>query len=157
MDLIIEDTQAEEIERVRARKEGSARWNEDEPRVFLYVIVIHPDVWSSMSTRANSGCSKAFPGPDEGEQIREGFEPSELPAASHGDSDHERRQPSSGGNDDYQSSGQPDQLGDDRSSDSAHKGKEAQPKFSDERQPDDLSPFNDERSAWGSSKDSKHV
>jgi hypothetical protein len=35
VDLIIEDTRAEETERVRARKEGSARWNEDEPRIFM--------------------------------------------------------------------------------------------------------------------------
>ena len=35
MDLVVEDTTAEETERVRARKEGSAGWNEVEPKRFV--------------------------------------------------------------------------------------------------------------------------
>ena len=35
VDLVVEDTQAEETERVRARKEGGAAWNEDEPKHFV--------------------------------------------------------------------------------------------------------------------------
>lgn len=35
VDLVVEDTEAEEIERVRARKEGGAAWNEDEPKHFV--------------------------------------------------------------------------------------------------------------------------
>ncbi len=35
VDLIVEDELAEETERVRARKEGSAGWNEVEPRRFM--------------------------------------------------------------------------------------------------------------------------
>jgi hypothetical protein len=35
VDLIVEDEVAEETERVRARKEGSAGWNEVEPRRFV--------------------------------------------------------------------------------------------------------------------------
>ena len=35
VDLVVEDTQAEEIERVRARKEGGAAWNQDEPKLFV--------------------------------------------------------------------------------------------------------------------------
>ena len=35
VDLVVEDEQAEEIERVRARKEGSSRWNVDEPKRFV--------------------------------------------------------------------------------------------------------------------------
>lgn len=35
VDLVVEDTEAEEIERVRARKEGGAGWNEDEPKLFV--------------------------------------------------------------------------------------------------------------------------
>lgn len=34
-DLVVEDHEAEEIERARARKEGSARWNEAEPKHFV--------------------------------------------------------------------------------------------------------------------------
>ena len=35
VDLVVEDTQAEEIERVRARKEGGASWNQDEAKYFM--------------------------------------------------------------------------------------------------------------------------
>ena len=35
VDLIVEDTQAEEAERVRARKEGGSGWNEEEPKHFV--------------------------------------------------------------------------------------------------------------------------
>lgn len=35
VDLVVEDEVAEETERVRARKEGSAGWNEVEPRRFV--------------------------------------------------------------------------------------------------------------------------
>lgn len=37
MDLVVEDTQAEEVERVRARKEGGAAWNETESKHYVYV------------------------------------------------------------------------------------------------------------------------
>lgn len=37
VDLIVEDTEAEERERARARKEGSAVWNEVEPKRFVFV------------------------------------------------------------------------------------------------------------------------
>lgn len=35
VDLVVEDTVAEETERVRARKEGSAGWNETEPKRYV--------------------------------------------------------------------------------------------------------------------------
>lgn len=35
VDLVIEDHEAEEIERVRARKEGGPEWNEAEPKHFV--------------------------------------------------------------------------------------------------------------------------
>lgn len=35
VDLVIEDKQAEETERVRARKEGGAAWNEDEAKHYM--------------------------------------------------------------------------------------------------------------------------
>ena len=35
VDLVVEDTTAEDTERVRARKEGSAGWNETEPKRFV--------------------------------------------------------------------------------------------------------------------------
>ncbi|KAF7918367.1 uncharacterized protein EAE98_004262 [Botrytis deweyae] len=54
VDVIVEDTAAEETERVRARKEGSAGWNETEPRRFVRTY-----------------------GDGTGEDIREGFEPND--------------------------------------------------------------------------------
>lgn len=35
VDLVIEDHEAEDIERVRARKEGGSEWNEAEPKHFV--------------------------------------------------------------------------------------------------------------------------
>ena len=35
VDLVVEDTEAEETERVRARKEGGAAWNEDEIKHYV--------------------------------------------------------------------------------------------------------------------------
>jgi hypothetical protein len=61
VDLVVEDTEAEEAERVRARKEGGDFWNQDEQKHF--VRTYDPD------------CEAA------GEQIREGFDVRELPEA----------------------------------------------------------------------------
>ena len=35
VDLVVEDTEAEETERVRARKEGGSAWNEDETKHYV--------------------------------------------------------------------------------------------------------------------------
>jgi hypothetical protein len=35
VDLVVEDNDAEDLERVRARKEGGAGWNEAEPKIFV--------------------------------------------------------------------------------------------------------------------------
>lgn len=53
VDLVIEDTAAEETERVRARKEGGSGWNYDEPRHFI----------------------RTYEDEHEGQEIRSGFEP----------------------------------------------------------------------------------
>ncbi len=63
MDLVTEDRAAEETERVRARKEGGARWNEDEQKHFV----------------------RNYEAPEEGLDIRHGFEPGQIappPAAA---------------------------------------------------------------------------
>ncbi|PMD20036.1 DUF300-domain-containing protein [Hyaloscypha hepaticicola] len=52
VDLVVEDTTAEDAERVRARKEGSAGWNSQEPKRFVRTY-----------------------GRNAGEDIREGYEP----------------------------------------------------------------------------------
>ena len=53
VDLVVEDREAEEIERVRARKEGGPGWNSVEQKHFV----------------------KTFPGEDEQEEVRRGFNP----------------------------------------------------------------------------------
>lgn len=58
VDLVVEDKQAEEIERVRARKEGGPGWNQVEPRRYV----------------------RQYPPEAAGEEIREGFEPSTIPS-----------------------------------------------------------------------------
>lgn len=56
VDLVVEDKTAEETERVRARKEGSAGWNELESKRFVRTY-----------------------GEDTGEDMRSGYEPNEQP------------------------------------------------------------------------------
>jgi hypothetical protein len=53
VDLVVEDTEAEEIERVRARKEGGPKWNETDPKHFV----------------------RAYPPNQPEEEVREGDEP----------------------------------------------------------------------------------
>ena len=53
VDLVVEDKQAEEVERVRARKEGGPAWNSVEPKRYV----------------------RQYPPDKAGEEIREGFEP----------------------------------------------------------------------------------
>ena len=63
VDLVVEDTEAEDVERVRARKEGGAAWNEDETKHFI----------------------RTYDDEDEGEIIRSGFQPGETPVAESSD------------------------------------------------------------------------
>ncbi|KAG0649525.1 Transmembrane [Hyphodiscus hymeniophilus] len=63
VDLVVEDTDAEETERVRARKEGGSAWNESEGKRYIRTY-----------------------GKDIGEDIREGFEPPEDIAVEDGES-----------------------------------------------------------------------
>ncbi|KAK4697052.1 hypothetical protein P7C71_g964, partial [Lecanoromycetidae sp. Uapishka_2] len=72
VDLIIEDTQAEEVERVRARKEGGSAWNDTETKQYI----------------------RTYDDENEGQVVREGFEPSKISRASNssfvvGDDDDE--------------------------------------------------------------------
>ncbi len=62
VDLVIEDTDAEEAERVRARKEGSDIWNKDPQRHFVRTYGIDEEA-------------------QVGEDIREGYDPSKVPSA----------------------------------------------------------------------------
>ena len=59
IDLVVEDTDAEAAERVRARKEGGSGWNREEQKRFV----------------------RTYGDEDLGEEIREGFDPSAVKAA----------------------------------------------------------------------------
>ncbi|KNG46875.1 duf300-domain-containing protein [Stemphylium lycopersici] len=56
VDLVVEDRQAEEVDRVRARKEGGPGWNEVPSKHFVHT----------------------YPGEGEAEEVREGFNPDEA-------------------------------------------------------------------------------
>lgn len=61
VDLVVEDTEAEEAERVRARKEGGDTWNRTEQKHFVRTYSIDEDAQA-------------------GEEVREGFDPAQVPA-----------------------------------------------------------------------------
>ena len=76
VDLVVEDEEAEQMERVRARKEGGDTWNNQEQRHFVRTYSV--------------GSHEA------GEDIREGFDPSKLapenPPPEHAVSDTEQEE-----------------------------------------------------------------
>jgi hypothetical protein len=80
VDLVVEDTTAEDTERVRARKEGSAAWNETESKRFVFV---HPKPVRDWANKTNS---RTY-GEDTGEDIREGYEPTDDVAVIDGAAD----------------------------------------------------------------------
>jgi hypothetical protein len=82
VDLVVEDKTAEDAERVRARKEGSAGWNSEEPKRFVYV---HS---ARFGKRTNIGSSRTY-GKSTGEDIREGYDPADSLAAVDGAADDE--------------------------------------------------------------------
>ncbi|RMY70409.1 hypothetical protein D0864_09512 [Hortaea werneckii] len=55
VDLVVEDKQAEEIARVRARKEGGPRWNEGEQRVFVKTFGDEADAEERQRWRGGNG------------------------------------------------------------------------------------------------------
>ena len=65
VDLVVEDKEAKEIERVRARKEGGPGWNSVEQKHFV----------------------KTYPDEDEAEEVRQGFNP-DAPELEHTDEGH---------------------------------------------------------------------
>jgi len=66
VDLVVEDEEAEEIERVRARKEGSPRWNEAQPKHFV----------------------RTYPANEEAEYVREGYAPDKVQPNQPHDPEH---------------------------------------------------------------------
>ncbi|EHY57973.1 Vaccuole membrane protein hfl11 [Exophiala dermatitidis] len=83
VDLIVEDTEAEEAERVRARKEGGDAWNRSDHRHFVRTYSIDDEA-------------------HEGQEIKEGWDPSDIPAKppppEHATSDDEENYDEDDGN-----------------------------------------------------------
>lgn len=65
VDLVVEDHKAEEVERVRARKEGGGAWNEEPPKHFV----------------------RTYPSEGAEEEVREGFAP-DNPEVDNPEQDH---------------------------------------------------------------------
>ncbi|GME47912.1 hypothetical protein GTA08_BOTSDO10101 [Neofusicoccum parvum] len=65
VDLVVEDRDAEEVERVRARKEGGPGWNAAEPKHFV----------------------RTYPEGDQEEEVREGFDP-DVPQPNQPEREH---------------------------------------------------------------------
>ena len=97
VDLVVEDTEAEQVERVRARKEGGAEWNDNEAKHFV----------------------RTYNDDDEGEIIRSGFQPAKNPPPSSSDlavcneqGEEAESEEAQQGNDQGRSSAQYDSLDD---------------------------------------------
>ncbi|TKA75238.1 hypothetical protein B0A49_04219 [Cryomyces minteri] len=128
VDLVIEDHQAEEVERVRARKEGGPGWNEVEQKHYV----------------------KAYPNDgEEEEEVREGFNP-DKPDTSGPEQDHNLSGPFSVGDDeDEENDTTPrDELGteepwqqQDYTGDDSHDPKKPDANFSD---------ISEEQNPWSS-------
>lgn len=73
VDLVVEDTEAEEVERVRARKEGGDAWNDSEQKIFVRTYDVEDG--------------------EIGDVIRAGYDPSKIeadhPPSEHAVSDYE--------------------------------------------------------------------
>lgn len=112
VDLIVEDEVAEQIDRVRARKEGGPGWNTVEHHHYV----------------------KTFPGEDEAEEVRQGFNPDRAEQRIQSDT-HNLDDP-------------PDELP--GTNEVPGKDETGADQPWEERRYGDESPFDDERAAWGS-------
>jgi hypothetical protein len=83
VDLVVEDEAAEEVERARARKEGSPRWNVTQPKHFVYVNPITLYIYLLTSCY-----SRTYPSNEEGEEVREGYAPDKVDPLQPHDPEH---------------------------------------------------------------------
>lgn len=123
VDLVVEDKDAEEVERVRARKEGGPGWNETEQKHFV----------------------NTFPDEDEQEEVRHGFNPDE-PESKVTDSMHNVDTPFVVGKEEGEGV---DELGHQQPWETRNLGKEAEGKGKSPQ----YGSFNDERDVWGKKDD----
>ncbi|KAF2837224.1 DUF300-domain-containing protein [Patellaria atrata CBS 101060] len=126
VDLVVEDHEAEEVERVRARKEGGPGWNEVETKHFIHT----------------------FPEDDQAEDVREGFDP-DKPEPSSKDK-HNLDAPFAVGND--EDGVTPDKSDDETHWERRdYDGKDGE-NGNTERSPQ-YGSFHEERNAWGARDD----
>ncbi|KAF1345230.1 organic solute transporter Ostalpha-domain-containing protein [Delphinella strobiligena] len=126
VDLVVEDHEAEEVERVRARKEGGPGWNEVEQKHFV----------------------KTYPDAGEGEEVRQGFNPDVTETAEY-EQMHNTDMPFTVGEDDEEAEAKPrDELN--------HEQPWEDREYGNGDDDDNTSPkpqyasFNEERNVWGS-------
>jgi len=126
LDISVEDHQAEQIERVRARKEGGPGWNETEQKHFVQVY-----------TGDNENALQ--------EEVRQGFNPDQPEAADETDM-HDVDTPFRVGEDEEEEA--TDELGQKTPWERREYGDEDDDDDDEERR--DYGNFSDERDAWGS-------
>nr|POE75129.1 transmembrane protein 184 like [Quercus suber]POE94792.1 transmembrane protein 184 like [Quercus suber] len=129
VDLVVEDEQAEQIERVRARKEGGPGWNSVEQKHFVQV--------------GQEGA--------EGEEVRQGFNP-DRPEKKLTDESHALDSPFAVGDGDDENDENDVQVNDQEGVDETghHQPWERREYGNKTINDADVSPFEDERHAWGS-------
>ncbi|KAK4505870.1 hypothetical protein PRZ48_003835 [Zasmidium cellare] len=129
VDLVVEDRDAEEVERVRARKEGGPGWNSVEQRHFV----------------------KTYPDEEDAEEVRQGFNP-DKPEQKIQEENHNLSDPFAIGDGDDDMTPVQDQPGTDQA---GHEQPFEERRYSNLQPPkngdgDVTSPlFEEERNAWG--------
>ncbi|KAF1992454.1 DUF300-domain-containing protein [Aulographum hederae CBS 113979] len=137
VDLVVEDHEAEEVERVRARKEGGPAWNETEPKHFI----------------------RTYPEADQEEEVRQGYEPGEhRPRQPLTDQMHNLDNPFSVGDGDEEAVD--DKVPDDKVPDGGEESRAWEHRdYSQDGEADKTSPqygsFREERDIWGSGSPSR--
>jgi len=128
VDLIVEDRVAEDIERVRARKEGGPGWNQIEQRHFV----------------------KTFPGEGEQEEVRQGFNP-DVPEKGVVGRSHNLDESFRVGDDEEEAEGR-DEMGSEQPWEARRYGSEGGEWGKDGKDgKDGEGPFEEERDVWSKS------
>jgi len=129
VDLVVEDHEAEEVERVRARKEGGPAWNEAEPKHFV----------------------RTFPEDEQEEEVREGYEPGRHePLQPHGDEQvHNLDRPFVVGDNEDEQGGENFSGRSDEASQWQHKDYDDDTEEQQAQNPK-YGSFHEERNIWGS-------
>jgi hypothetical protein len=134
VDLVVEDKQAEEVDRVRARKEGGPAWNEVENKHFVHT----------------------YPAEGQVEEVREGFEP-DVPEAHNPERVHNLDYPFKAGDDGDQEDkkdfkppvNEEAQRWETRDYSDTEDAKDAAKNSQEDKPSPDYGSFREERNVWG--------